>query len=379
MDRLRWPFQIKVIVSLVVLAFFVFMLSRFTAIIPPLILAVILAFVVSPLVGAIQARLHLPKVAAMFLGYLLILLVLGLIPLLLLPLLAAEFKGINLDVLYILQASKDLLARPLVLSGLPVDLSDFLTQISSTTQGFFDAFLGQTVELLIRVISSVVWLIFILIVSFYLIKDGDKFQAWFENGLPPAFKADYIVLRDQIFQIWSSFFRGQLILSVVVAALFIVIGLALGLPFALGMGVLAGLLEFLPSIGHGIWLVIASALALLAGSSWLPIPNWGFAMIIIALHLVFQQFDLNYLIPRIIGRSVHLPPLVVILGIVAGAVSAGLLGIPLAAPTIASARVIFRYLYRNIFDMDPFPVQDELPVLQTQPHWWQKTRKEKTS
>ena len=79
------------------------------------------------------------------------------------------------------------------------------------------------------------------------------------------------------------------------------------------------------------------------------------ALILICFHLVFQQFDLNYLIPRIIGRSVHLQPMVVILGVAAGASIAGVLGIVLAAPTIASVRVILHYIYAQLFDLDPFP------------------------
>jgi predicted PurR-regulated permease PerM len=132
-------------------------------------------------------------------------------------------------------------------------------------------------------------------------------------------------------------------------------------------------LEFLPSIGHGIWLVIASLLALFVGSTWLPVPNWVFMLIVIGLHLIYQQFDLNYLIPRIIGRSVHLPPIVIILGIVTGAVLAGFMGILLAAPTIASARVFGRYVYANLFDLEPFPGDVASPLPPPNPHWWRKS------
>jgi len=96
-------------------------------------------------------------------------------------------------------------------------------------------------------------------------------------------------------------------------------------------------------------------------------------LIIIGLHIFFQQFDLNYLIPRIIGRSVHLPPLVVILGIVTGAVLAGVMGIPLAAPTIASARVIGRYIFANLFDMPPFPENVAQPLPPPNARWWKRS------
>jgi hypothetical protein len=62
----------------------------------------------------------------------------------------------------------------------------------------------------------------------------------------------------------------------------------------------------------------------------------------------------------------------VILGIVSGAVLAGVLGILLAAPTIASARVLGRYLYANLFDLDPFAAASAPPLPPPNPRWWRK-------
>ncbi len=371
MMRPKWPFEVKLVVSLLFLAFFIYLLFRFSAIIAPLVLAFILAFVLSPLVSSFQTYLHMPRLAAMGVVYLLVVVILSLIPIIFLPTLLAEMRGINFDVMLILRDLKEFISQPLQMAGLPVDLSDLLNQTLNSAQGLVETFASQTVELLVKVISSIIWLIFIVIVSFYLIKDGEKFRLWFDNLVPTAYLDDFITLRQQINQIWVSFFRGQLILGIVVSILFICVGFILGLPFAFGMGVLAGLLEFLPSVGHGIWLAIAASLAFISGSTWIPVPHWVFALILICLHLVYQQFDLNYLIPRIIGRSVHLHPLVVILGIVSGALVAGLLGIPLAAPTIASGRLIFRYFYRNILDLEPFPQQEDFPLLPRKEHWWQ--------
>ncbi len=256
-----------------------------------------------------------------------------------------------------------------------MDGSQLVQQLTTSLQGLVEPFIGQTLTLLVDIISSTVWVIFILVVSFYLVKDGPEIRKRLERLPPKEYRADYIRLRDEINIIWSSFFRGQLTLALVVGVLLTIVGIILGLPFALAMGILAGFLEFLPSIGHAIWLTIASILALFVGSTWLPIPNWAFALLVIGLHIVFQQFDLNYLIPRVIGHSVHLPPLVIILGIVAGAVLAGILGIPLAAPTIASARVIGRYIYANLFDLDPFPPRPPAPTPAPRSRWWQIWRK----
>jgi predicted PurR-regulated permease PerM len=368
--RARWSVQTKVIVSLLLLALFVYLLFRFSVIIIPLILAGVLAFILTPLVGLLQNRLGVPRLLALILCYLLLLALAITLPVGVIPLLAAQISDLNLDVQLLLGHIEMLVDHDYLIAGRVVDGAALFQEAVLALQGLFEPVVGKTFEFVVDVISSIVWVIFVLVVSFYLIKDGPALRNWLEGLAPPALRADFIRLREEIYGIWAAFFRGQIVLALVVAIIFTVAGLILGLPFALALGLLAGLLEFLPSIGHGIWLAGAAVLAYFIGSTWLPIPNWVFTLIIVALHLFYQQFDLNYLIPRIIGRSVRLPPLVVILGIVAGAVFAGVLGILLAAPTIASARVLFRYLWANLFDLDPFSESVISPLPPPNPRWW---------
>jgi predicted PurR-regulated permease PerM len=128
-----------------------------------------------------------------------------------------------------------------------------------------------------------------------------------------------------------------------------------GMKNALILGLLAFFLEFLPSVGHGIWLTIAVPLALFQGSLWLPIPNFWVAVLVLSIHLVLQQVDLNFFIPRIVGRQLRLHPMVVVIGIIGGGMLAGVLGILLAAPTIASAGVLARYVHAKLLDLPPWP------------------------
>ncbi len=295
--RRPWKPRTKLTVSILILVLFIYLLSRFSAAIPPFILALILAFVLTPAVNKMEEQLPISRGLITGLVFLVILTLVCLIPVVFLPPLGEQIADLNLDFQLLLE---QLLGHQYIIAGQTIDRAAIFNQIVSVVQEILQPLFEETLGFAVDEISSLVWVV----------------------------------------------------------------------PFAFAMGVLAGLMEFLPSIGHGIWLTIATILALFAGSTWMNLPNWIFSLIIIGLHVVFQQFDLNYLIPRIIGRQVHLPPLMVILGIVAGAAMAGVLGVLLAAPTVASARVIGRYIFANLTDADPFPEMATSPLPPPNPRWW---------
>ena len=375
MEKPRWPYATKLTICLLLLVFFIYLLSRFNEIIPPFLIAVIIAYILSPVVYYLQSRIRLPRSLIILLTYIILAVIIILIPIVIIPLFAGDVTSADFNTQQLIKSLEAALAQQYRVLGFTIHPSVLLDQVIVALRGFIQPVIGQTVTIVMSIITSIIWIIFIVLVSFYLIKDGTRLEEWFILHLPPVFLPDYLWMHDEINQIWGAFFRGQLLLSTIVSIIFIVIGSVLGLPFALAMGILAGILEFLPSIGHAIWLFIASLLAYFLGSTWIPIPNWVFMLIIIGLHLFFEQFDLNYLIPRIIGKSVHLPPLVVILGIVSAALLAGVLAIPLAAPTFASARVIGRDVFANLFDMDWTPISATQPLPPPKTYWWQRNQR----
>jgi predicted PurR-regulated permease PerM len=378
-ERPHWPYATKLTISLLLLAFFIYLLSRFHEIIPPIIIAIIIAYILNPLVNFLQSRLHLHRILTILFTYIIVLAIIIGVPILVIPIMGENIEPLQLNPQQIITSIESALAQQYTILGFTIHPSAWAGQVINALQGLVQPVVGQTVNLVKNIITSIIWIILIILVSFYLIKDGSKLEEWLTSHLPPAMLLDYQWMRDEINQIWGAFFRGQLLLSLIVSIIFILVGLILGLPFALAMGILAGILEFLPSIGHGIWLITASLIAFFLGSTWIPIPHWAFMLIVIGLHLFFEQFDLNYLIPHIVGRRVHLPPLVVILGIVTGAILAGVLGIPLAAPTIASMRIIGRYIFANLFDLEWTPVSAVQPLPPPKTYWWQRTqRKEKS-
>ncbi len=375
MERPRWPYATKLTVSLLLLAFFIYLLARFREIVLPIVLAIILAYVLSPIVNFFQNHLHIHRVLAILMTYIIIAAIIIAIPVLAFSVMGEKYETLQINPQQIINTVQNALAKQYTIAGFTLHPSAIAGQFLGALQGLLQPVVGQTVNIVKSIITSLIWIVLVIIVSIYLIKDSSKLDEWFTSHLPARLLPDYQWITNEIDEIWSAFFRGQLLLSAIVAALFITLGFILGLPFALAMGILAGILEFFPSIGHGIWLVSAALLAFFLGSTWIPVPHWGFMIIVIGVHLIFEQVDINFLIPRIVGRRVKLPPLVVILGIAAGAILAGIIGIPLAAPTIASLRVIGRYIFANLLDMEWTPISASQPLPPPKTYWWQRAQK----
>jgi len=370
-----WSAQTKAFITLIILVVAGYLLYRFNTAITPLVFSVIVAFVLSPLVGRVQKLLRLRRGLAVLLVYLVLLAVIITAGILFAPLILDQFSTFVRGIRSLLEEAKVLFSGPLSYAGFNINGPEMLNRLEVLVQEWTSPLVGSALDLLAKLLEGIVWGIFVTFISFYLILDSAKLIAWIDHLILPVFRDEFIRLREEINMVWSAFFRGQILLSLIVMGIMTVVCLAIGMPYALVMGIMMGLMEFIPSVGHGIWLVTASVIALLAGSTWIPIPNWAFWVLVLVIHLIFTQFDLNYLIPRIIGRSVHLPPLVVLVGIIAGASLGGVLGVALAAPTIASARVIMRYISSRLFDES---IPDEIltpPLPPPELRWWNQQRK----
>jgi predicted PurR-regulated permease PerM len=373
MNRPTWSSQVKLLVVGLILAGLIYLLTRFSVAIPSLILGCILAFILTPAVNNLQHRLHINRWLAIVLVFVLLLLIIVGLLMILIPLFIHQVRLIDFDLQAWLLSLRNLLSGQVLIFGQVINLNIIFDRLSGSLQGLVQPIVGQTIDILAGFISSLVWIVFTLVVSIYLIKDSAALSNYLEGIVPPGYKEDYLRLRDEINLIWSAFFRGQLMLAGVVAVIQTAVCLALGLRFGVFFGLLAGLLEFVPSLGHTLWFILTGLNALIGGSSWIPLHNWVILLILAGIDFIFTQFDMNYLIPRIVGRRVRLPPLVVIIGIVAGATVAGVLGVVLASPTIASFRVIGRYIYARLFNLEPFPENassSPLPVPELL--WWQR-------
>jgi predicted PurR-regulated permease PerM len=241
-------------------------------------------------------------------------------------------------------------------SGFTFEVQELVRQITSALTDFATSVATESVSFVLDAARIFLMIVFTFVIGFYLTRDSELIAQWVYGLTPPSHRSDIEALSIEINGVWSAFFRGQLLLSLIVTVILTTLSAVLGLPNPLLLGVWGGLLEFLPSIGNMIWGLTAVIIALVNGSTWLPLPNVLFALVVFGAYVAFAQLDMNVLVPNIIGRHVRLHPVVIILGVIVGASVAGVVGVALAAPTIASLRIIMRYIYANLFDLDPFPM-----------------------
>ncbi|MGQ9665851.1 MAG: AI-2E family transporter [Anaerolineae bacterium] len=350
----RWSPQAKLVVVIASMVVVVWALFRFSSLLSPLIIAIILAYLLTPAVNWLHHRARFPRVLALLVVYLLLLGLISVVPLLVVPPLVREFGDFRLDLESIIVKVMGALSQPIHVLGFVLEPPNIYDELVATLRNLLSPMAVSAVSILVGIASSVVWLIFILVVSFYLVKDADRITYYLKGMIPPALRPDAERLVTEIGEIWNAFFRGQLVLSASVGVLTGVLVTALGLSNGAILGLLAGVLEVIPNFGPVLAAVPAILLALFQGSRFIPVGNAWFALVIAGAYVLIQQIENNYLVPRIIGRSVKLHPVVVLVGAVAGAYLGGILGVFLAAPVIASARVLGRYLYHKVLDMEPF-------------------------
>lgn len=375
----KWNSTTKYIVAIGVILIVISVLVASRAVLGLIMFAAILAFLTYPVVRFLNGRLRFPRGLAVLTTYLLFVLVLALIPIIVIPAVIDGIQAINIESLFDwLQAQVSGLESRLVsirtirifsahfsLAAVVDPALEFLAGSTpsepASLEGLLDlaptAFDSVTglARFLASTISSVALTIFLtLIISIYFSLDAAKFYSGFLVMTPEAYRQELSILLDKVAHVWSAFFRGQITVSFILGIVTWLGATAVGLPGAFILGVTAGMLALIPSLGPILSLVPAVFVALVQGSTYLNVSNTTFALIVLGLYFLIQQLEGNLITPRIVGQAIDLPPVVVLVGVVIGTSAAGLLGTVLAAPVIATGRVLVVYAWNKIVDREPF-------------------------
>jgi predicted PurR-regulated permease PerM len=346
----KWSPETKRFVFIVCFVLIGLAIWRFSILLAPLIVAVIIAYLLNPLVIWLTQRTRLSRDLSAAVVYVIFLSVLFLIPFIGTPLIVQQVRQLDIDV----QEIADQLRVPLSANLAALDSELDVESFSGSVGGSLEGLATWVATVAFSIAEGFIWAIFIIVVGYYLLREANNFNDWVDSWIPPDFLDEFRQLRREIDRVWKSYFYGQVTLAIIVGLIVGSTTALLGIRSAVLLGLLAALLELIPNWGYGLSGAIGVLFAFFQGSSWIPLPSWAFALVVLGFYFLMWQFDTNYLIPRVIGHRLRLSPAIVIIGIIGGASLAGALGLLLAAPIIATVRVVGGYIYRRLLDLEPY-------------------------
>jgi predicted PurR-regulated permease PerM len=190
-----------------------------------------------------------------------------------------------------------------------------------------------------RVVGLILSIVTIIVMTAYLLTDTPRLGNFVTQFIPPERRPELERLFWSLTRVVGGFLRGQAITSLSIAVFTFIVLRIVGVPNALAFAVLAAFADVIPLVGALIATVPPVAAALQESSTQ--------ALIVLFLLLGYQQFEDRLLVPRVYGRTLNLPPVIVLIAVLSGAELLGITGVLLALPLTAAGRVALDYVLEN--------------------------------
>jgi predicted PurR-regulated permease PerM len=202
----------------------------------------------------------------------------------------------------------------------------------------------------------VMWLtnlVLIPVVWFYLLRDWDRLVGWIDRILPRSIEPTVAHLAREADAVLGAFVRGQLLVMLALAIYYGVALTLIGISVGPLIGMVAGLLSFVPYLGF----ITGFAAAIIA--SLVTHGDWTHLLMVIGVFVVGQLLEGYVLVPRLVGEKIGLHPVAVIFAVLAGGYLFGFLGVLLALPAASVILVLLRYLAQRYKQSDLYTEEGE--------------------
>ncbi|MFZ3105883.1 MAG: AI-2E family transporter [Candidatus Hydromicrobium sp.] len=339
-------FSWSVIGFLLIAALFFYIIYLIRVAIIPLILAIAIAYLLTPIVILLQKKMR--RVFAVTITYIIFIGIIFTIFFFIIPIIIDQFstfmdkfpaymenltKIINdfLQNSVLIKNTENLIGKEII----PRDVSSitkyFISRINLEEIDIFQR--ATTVGMLI--FNTVLYLIVGPLLGIYILIYTDKIKTTFIKIIPKRFKNQTTIILERINKVAGRYVRGQILVSIIVGILCTIVLLVLKVDFAILLGSIAGLLNMIPLLGPIIGAIPAALTALFIS----PLK----ALLVILLFIAVQQID-NYIIsPNIMKYQVGVHPGIIIFSLMAGGALFGIWGLLIAVPTVAILQEILRY------------------------------------
>jgi predicted PurR-regulated permease PerM len=358
-----WGNTMKLIVSLLLIFIAAVLIWQFQKYIGPLIFSFFLSYLLHPVANFLNKKLKISWRVGVTILYLLIFLVLiGLL----------TWGGFSLvtplqNLLTFIQKVlddvpgfiTDLTSQPIVIGATSLDLSKFNNSslwsqfVSSLSPALskIGVLLGDIASGAANVVTMT---IFTLIISYFITVESTGVRSDLFSITLPKYQIDIEKIGRQISRAWNSYVRGQLIIFTFTVILYTILLSTLGMNYAFGLAVLAGLSRFVPYVGPFVAWTTYGLVALFQGTTIFGLLPFPYALIVIAISIVVDMIMDNFVSPRIMSDALGVHPALVLISVLVAAKLIGFVGVLVAAPIMATLKIIFRYIFKKLTDQDPW-------------------------
>ena len=308
----------------------------------PFVLAFVLAYLLNPIVNRLESKIGRSVASILVVGLALLFFIL--VVLLLIPLAQAQISDFIGKVPLMAEKIWSYIQK-LIMWGRPkmnhqqlYQLSDSTTQTAIGVLSGLGAGLNHVVSGGLAIVNLLALLLISPIVLFYILKDLPHMKEKSKALLPERFRPTFKDFLSDLNKTLSGFLRGQASVCICLAIYYgVTLGLT-GINLGAIVGILTGVLSFIPYVGFFTGLVISALLALAGGAS---LTQWGILGVIFLVGNILEGYILT---PRLVGKRVGLHPLWILFAVLAGGCLAGFLGVLVAVPVAAIIGVVLRWL-----------------------------------
>jgi predicted PurR-regulated permease PerM len=276
------------------------------------------------------------------------------VPATLAPIFFDEVQIVIQDLLHLSDQLRQMLSKPINFFGLSFHLEEWGQSIFQFQNAFLTPVPEEALELLETTSVGVLWFLIILVSVHLFLSEWPNMRDSLINFAPPEYRPELRELYKRVRRVWMAYLRGQIVLMIIVGVVFTIAWTIMGIPGALVLGVLAGLFTLVPDVGPFLAVVLTAGVALLEGSTWIPLSNFWIAGIVVIVYLVLINLKNFFLRPYIMGRSLHMNEALVFVIILIATILEGILGALLVVPFFASAALIANYIQRRVMGLSPF-------------------------
>ena len=360
----------KLVITLTLLVIIAALLVRFQALVVPLMLAFVFAYLFYPIATLLD---RIPRISwrlAVSLMYILLIVIIA-------SLITLSGYGLIFQIQSLIALIENSIVElPSLLSQaalwlsqnspVPIDISTInLDEVGQQLLSYVQPLLGSTGQVLGAAASGAAgffgWGAFILIVSYFIMTESGGLRGNLFKVEIPGYTEDFQRLGRELQRIWNAFLRGQMIVFSLAFVFYLFVLSVLGVRYAIGLALLAGISKFLPYIGPAIvWITLGLV------SYFQPFKLFGmspllYTLLVFAFALVFDQLLDGFITPRIMAQALSVHPAAILVSALVLADLLGVLGIIIAAPMLATIFLFGRYTMRKMLDRDPWHEQDSEP------------------